>query len=858
MTLPSERWERLKAAFAEVDGVPAGSRASVLAKLRPELASIALELDMLLRSSSIESLTFSEALGSVWRDATELPRGTCIGSFEVLDLIGRGGMAWVYEAWQSSPARAVALKIVFVDELSVEARRRFEVEAAALASLVHPNVAQVYECGVASTELGAVCFLAMERVAGARTLTEYVRQQRPDRPQVLGLFARVCDAVHFGHQRGVIHRDIKPANILVDQRGEPKLIDFGVARVGKSSAQTVAGQLVGTLGYMSPEQLEADPSAIDVRTDVYALGVVLFEALTGKLPYELSGLSWSEALVRVRSGSAVEPLLAQADLPADLRAIVTKALHREQSERYASACDLAADVRRFVGHQPVAARPPSPLREMSLLVRRHRGMAVALLVAVCALFVGSGVAIAAWLREGRARTAEQQQRQVAEETIATLRDALMAATPTEARGRTLSARDLVASAADQVARRRMSPLVEAAVRDTLGNVFHQLGDGDRAGPHLHAAVRIFEDHAGPDHPETLAAQDHLVAWLTTAHRLGEALSLGESVVARRNRNFGPRTRETLVSMTRLAAVRLYRGELDDAGQVLQRVAENAPREGRDPDERHAYFEVLALLLERKGDYLGALAALGEAESASGEPLPADHPKSLHVSIRRSELLTNLGRFEEAEELIRSSLDHCRRVFGEGGSLTASFCAKLALVMSATGRAEEALPYAEIALANAEAVYDPSNLATVRALDALALVFVRSDRNKEAAQVYGLCFEASVQSRGLDHPNTRNLQAMQGVMMARSGEVVGGLAQVEEAYGALLKIGSDLPMTFTAMANLATVLEQSGDIERSLAMRRKWLELRVPALGVDHPDVLRVRKALQRLEASSASIRSEGK
>ena len=213
-----------------------------------------------------------------------------IGRYRIIGTLGEGGMGTVYEAVQDQPQRAVALKVIRPDFVSPEMLRRFALESDILGRLQHPGIAQIYEAGTAQGPYESQSFFAMELVRG-QPLNNYTESRGLDVKQRLELFAKICDAVHYAHQQGVIHRDLKPANILVDASGQPKILDFGVARLTNADAQatrqTTVGKVVGTLQYMSPEQVNADPNEVDARSDVYTLGVILYELVSGQLPYNL-------------------------------------------------------------------------------------------------------------------------------------------------------------------------------------------------------------------------------------------------------------------------------------------------------------------------------------------------------------------------------------------------------------------------------------------------------------------------------------------------------------------------------------------------------------------------------------------
>jgi tetratricopeptide (TPR) repeat protein/predicted Ser/Thr protein kinase len=312
-----------------------------------------------------------------------------IGHYRIIRLLGEGGMGAVYEAEQETPRRTVALKIIKPGFGSAAHLRRFEQEAHALGRLQHPGIAQIYEAGTADTGWGVQPYFAMEFIRG-KTLREYVRDRNLPIAHRLELVARIAEAVHHAHQRGLIHRDLKPGNIVVDETGQPKILDFGVARVTNSdieaTPQTDMGQLLGTLAYMSPEQVLADPEELDTRSDVYALGVMLYELLAGRLPYEINRTQIHEAIQTIRDTDPARLSSIQRIYSGDIETIVAKALEKDKNRRYASAADLAEDIRRYLANKPILARPPSAGYQLHKFYRRHKagviGTAAALVLAV--------------------------------------------------------------------------------------------------------------------------------------------------------------------------------------------------------------------------------------------------------------------------------------------------------------------------------------------------------------------------------------------------------------------------------------------------------------------------------------------
>jgi len=357
-----DRWRTVLAIVDEVMGEPAPRRADLVLRrcsgddeLREAVAALLLadgEPAAFLRPPED-----GEVCGLLGRAALGLRRGDRVGRFVIVDVVATGGTATVYEALGGSPRRRVALKVLRLGPGSF-ARRRFAFECEALGRLRHPGIARIHEAGIhRSGPESELPYLAMEFVEGGRTIVEHADDRRLDLGARLALMAAVCDAVEHGHREGVVHRDLKPANLLVSRAGEVKVIDFGLARAvdvepGRTTVLSEAGQLIGTLGYMSPEQLDGDPRTVDVRSDVYALGIVLYELACGRRAFALGDASVAEA-TRVVLESELVPLRAHdPSLPAELDAVVRRATAKRAVDRLPSAAALAVALRR------IAARPP--------------------------------------------------------------------------------------------------------------------------------------------------------------------------------------------------------------------------------------------------------------------------------------------------------------------------------------------------------------------------------------------------------------------------------------------------------------------------------------------------------------------
>ena len=440
-----------------------------------------------------------------------------IGQYIIKRVIASGGMGTVYEALQENPRRPAAVKIVRRSMASSEALRRFEREAQSLARLRHPGIAQIYEAGTYEDEGVSRPFFALEYIPNARTIIDFAKSKGLGVRQKLELFLQVCEAVHYGHQRGIIHRDLKPGNVLVDSEGRARVIDFGVARAidadqEQADAQTQVGQIVGTAQYMSPEQFDGDPNDLDTRSDVYALGVVLFELLSGRLPYRIEDSGVFEIARVVREEQPTTLGEAIPGIHGEIEMITAKALQKDREHRYQSAYGLAADIRRHLKGEAISARPTSVSYQARVFARKNKAV-VGLAASVVALLV-VGIAWTSKLyvdvsaERTRAETA-------AEQAIAAnefLKTTLAAAVP-PGFGDVRTIGDLC----DQVAQDidgafPDSPTTEADIRHTIGMIYMAMDRRAQSEQQLRKAYRLRSDNLGNSDELTLQALSDLMLY----------------------------------------------------------------------------------------------------------------------------------------------------------------------------------------------------------------------------------------------------------------------------------------------------------------------------------------------------------
>ncbi len=413
----TERWAALKRIYAQLEEVPESERDALLLSLTGDDADLRKDARSFIRSCADAEATMpvpDPATFEGWFDAGPgVALGRRIGPFRLLRELAQGGMGVVYEAEQDEPRRTIALKVLRVGLGSEAARGRFEREARILANLTHPAIAELHDLGTHTAESGErVPYLVMELVRGAQSITRFVCEKTLTTEARLRLFLQVAAAIAAGHQRGIIHRDLKPDNVLVDESGRVKVIDFGIARIVAPDLEhgpaTEPGMVMGTLGYIAPEQLTRGGAGDDVRMDVYALGVILYEMLTGHAPLDLRGLDILQAARAMLERPPTPPTRYVPGMPQDLVLILGKALATEPEARYGSVDAFAQDVISFLENEPIRARPPSLTYQLRLFTRRHRVGVVATALVLATLVGATWFSLRAAKREADQRHAAQK------------------------------------------------------------------------------------------------------------------------------------------------------------------------------------------------------------------------------------------------------------------------------------------------------------------------------------------------------------------------------------------------------------------------------------------------------------------
>ena len=644
-----------------------------------------------------------------------------IGPYRLLQRVGEGGMGEVWLAEQTRPVhRQVALKVIKAGMDTAQVVARFEAERQALALMSHPAIAQVFDAGV--TPQGRP-FFAMEYVRG-EPITAYCDRQRLSMAQRLHLFIEVCDGVQHAHQKGIIHRDLKPSNILVtvlDDRAVPKIIDFGVAKattqhLTERTLYTELGVLIGTPEYMSPEQAEMTGLDIDTRTDVYALGVILYELLAGVLPFDSKSLrekgldeirrtirdtdpprpstritSLGARATGVAEIRGTNPARLASQLRGDLDWITMKALEKDRTRRYGSVSDLAADLRRHLDDVPVLASPPSTVYRVSKFVRRHRmGVAVAAtLVFVLAAFAAT-MAVQA-RRIARERDRANTEAESAKQVANFLSGLFNVSDPSEARGNTLTAREILDKGAQNIERSLASqPQVRAKLEATIGNVYTNLGIYKAAAPLLERAVETQQRTLGPDHSETLSSMNALANVYWYQGRYDEAEPLYVAVLDRRRRTLGQEHAETLQAAYDLGSLYTVQRRWTEAEQLTRQTFEIQRRvAGEEHPDTLSTMNNLASLFWRQARYSDAEPLYVKILEIRRRSIGGDHPDTLTSIHNLATTYDALGRYADAERLYLEVCEAKRRVLGEVHPATTLSIARLAGMYVKIKRYDEA-------------------------------------------------------------------------------------------------------------------------------------------------------------------------
>ena len=873
--------DEVTSVFAEVRALPEARRTDFLDSRcsgRPELRR---EIEELLACDDSACAVFDEAATAVLP-----PDPSRVGPYELLEAVGEGGMAVVYRAQQHAPIRrVVAIKLI---KLGMDTRRfvaRFESERQALAMMDHPNIARVYDAG--STDSGRPYF-AMEYVPG-RHILRWCDEQQLTIHQRLELFIPVCEAVEHAHRKGIIHRDLKDSNVLVtdvDGRAIPKVIDFGVARTVADpqtdrTALTEHGVLLGTPGYMSPEQAERGLLDVDTRADVYSLGVLLYELIAGAqpIPRELwSTDSHDTVLLRLRDSEATRPAtrlteLSQAEaqriaaqrrmriesllreLRGELEWIPLKALRKDREQRYRSAAELADDVRNYLAGRPLIAGPEAARYRVGKFLRRHK-RGVAALATIALLLVG-GVVATTWqaVRATRAERNAQAALRRSEEINASLRainhflneDVLWSADPVVTRGRDLTIRQVLDNAADDVAARfGDQPRLEATIRNTLAGAYRTLGQLDVAQAQSQAAVEIVRRIGMDSDADGLQILNDwgMVQFERGDHPAAER-AFRETLLARRRLLGGGRI-VTAESMSNLAAALFVQKKTDEARALIHDAMEVLAAAGASAETRSYPMARLAQVLLEQGRHAEAEAMLREALDQMTRAGGHDHPQSLTLRQWLARVSHAAGDFAQADKIVAELIPDQRRVLGDDHPETVTLTDFAATVKFARGDFDAADPLARDTLDRSRRLFGDDSPRTLARINNLARLQMYRGKLDEAERLFREALEACRRVRGDENEQTLAISLNLALLLMRMDK----LQEAEPLLRHTLEmqqrtLGDDDVATVTSLNNLGGLLFQKREFAEAEPLFRAAVDGRRRQFGTGHPETLAVLSNLGR-------------
>jgi non-specific serine/threonine protein kinase/serine/threonine-protein kinase len=801
--------------------------------------------------------------------------GAVIGSYRLIRQLGEGGMGVVYHAQQFQPIRRdVALKIVKPGMDSKQVIARFESERQALALMEHPNIARVLDAG--ATETGLPYFV-MELVDGV-PITRHADDHKLTLNERLQLFIPVCEAIQHAHQKGIIHRDIKPSNILVaeqDGRPVPKVIDFGIAKamgqqLNADAPFTQIGTVVGTLEYMSPEQADVMAHDIDTRADIYSLGAVLYELLTGARPLdreELAKFTYLELLQRIREFEPPRPskrasLTASTDvatitaisaqrktdpgrlpklLHGELDWIVMKALEKDRQRRYETANGMLRDIQRFLSGEAVEAGPPSQLYRLSKMAWKHRHWLAA--AGAFAVLLVVGMATTTWLavRSNRAERRADEEAATAKAVNAFLENDLLAqASANQQPDPDVKVRTVLDRAARGLSGKfAAQPRIAASLRRTVGKTYGELGLYAEASRQVERAIEIDTREFGPSGRETLAARTQLSLLDYFQGHFPEAEARLREVLALQQKQFGANDPDVMDSMDSLATTYLGEGKFDDAEKLFQSViALRMTAAGPDSPELLKSQGNLADVYENQGRYQLAQELNAKVAAADSRVFGSENPETMAAQSNLAGTYVQLGKYDQAEAIYLKLLETKQRVLGPEHPDTLTAINNVSFANMYQGKYQEAVDRNRMLLELRRKVQGPDHPETLTTEHNLATGYHTLGKDADALPLETDVVERRKRVLGAEHLLT--LMSMDQQASEYAG--LGQNAQAEALWGQVIDVqgrvlGPRHPERLKAMSRLGGLLRREGKYEQAEAMQTESLEGLRQAVGPGHPNTL---------------------
>jgi eukaryotic-like serine/threonine-protein kinase len=860
--------------FHDARGMSAAERDEYLARVCGEDGALRAEVEALLKADAEAGeflRTSEEAPLAAGATAGSTPReheGQLIGRYKLLQPIGEGGFGSVWMAEQREPVkRRVALKIIKLGMDTRQVIARFEAERQALAMMDHPNIAKVLDAG--ATETGRLYFV-MEYIKGVPIL-EYCDTGKLDTRARLGLFASVCHAIQHAHQKGIIHRDIKPSNVLVtmhDGVAVPKVIDFGIAKATSSELTqrtlfTEHRQLIGTPAYMSPEQAEMSGLDIDTRSDIYSLGVLLYELLTGTTPFDSKSLMEAGFAEMMRIIREVEPhkpstrLSSLGDTPpgartaqqrqagdirklglilrGDLDWIVMKCLEKDRARRYETANGLAADIKRHLNDETVTAGAPSAGYRLRKFVRRNRVRVIAGGVVAGALVLG-----VVGTTSGMIWALNERDRANAASTRAVL------AAESEAKAKVQAQENEKKAIAEAKRAEATSKFVTTALRagdaETAGYVAGTAGAGQDMTilAAMDYAIKDIDSGRFKDDPETEASlRDTIGMILMNNGRLARSEPLFRDAMEKRRRVLGSEHPDTLTSNSNMGGLLQAQGRPAEAEPYLREALEGRRRVlGNEHPQTLTSISNMASLLQAQGKLTEAEPYAREALDGRRRVLGDEHAETLSSICNMGTLLQEQGRSAEAEPYTREALANFRRVLGEEHPDTLTAINNMGNLLRAQGKLAEAEPYFREALERRRRVLGDEHPSTVMSISNLGVLLRDRGKLTEAEPYYREALERRRHLLGDEHPDTLGSILNMGSLLRTHGKLAEAEPYLREAMEKLRRVlGDEHPDTLISINNMGNLLRQRGKLPEAEQYAREALERCRRVLGDEHPSTL---------------------
>jgi eukaryotic-like serine/threonine-protein kinase len=798
-----------------------------------------------------------------------------VGPYRLLQQIGEGGMGEVWLAEQTQPVRReVALKVIKPGMDSAQVIARFEAERQALAMMDHPNIAKVFDGG---TTAGGRPYFVMEYVRG-EPINRYCDRVKMPLRERLELFAELCEGVQHAHQKGVIHRDLKPSNVLVSVAGDrpiPRIIDFGIAkatgpRLTDTPLHTEIGAFIGTPEYMSPEQAEASSLDVDTRTDIYSLGIILYELLTGFLPFDSRSLRSGSAedmrrtirehepprpSTRVRqlgdtssevsARRATHPRELASTLRGDLDWITLKALEKNPAQRYDTASAFAQDIHRFLRNEPVLAGPPSAAYRTRKFVARHRfGVTVGATFLVLIVVFGAVMAVQARRvadERDRARAAQAK----SDEVAAFLVDMFRASDPTEAPSEDMTARELLDKGVQRVDTLGGQPEVQAELLRVMARAYKSLGNFKQAHALMERGLGVLQAAVGTATPEVGTLTADLGDVLYEEGRLAEAEEAFRRALAIHEQTVGHATAATATDLHLLGKVLVDRGARDEAERHFNEslAIKRQVLDPRDPEIAEG-LSGLAYAASRGGDYGAMERYYREALQVIRDAFGERHPRVALALNNLASALDNQGRYDEAARIHREALEMRRALFGEQHPAVATSLNNLATVLQKQEKYAEAEPLVRQVVELRRKLLGPEHQSTALALNNLGVLLYRTGTLAESEQILREAYAVATRRLAPDHALPLSMHASLAAVIAAQGRDAEAEALFRSTHADRVRtLGPEHPDTATGLTIYGRFLSARKRYVEAETMLKQSLDLRTRLLGPKHPETLRTSRDL---------------